>query len=582
MLFSRKTILTTGQKPLYAASRVINASSASASSVFAKCWVHSTNKTSALIRTVRNRAYSTRASNEGPSGGGLNGKGTVALPFYRKLMHAWTQTPTKWYPLPLAVGALLLVAIQYRRKAKRASKEVHVDEHGMEVIRLKGPWQVHVIGALPLRNMSRLWGYVNSLELPVWFRPIGFRLYAFAFGCNLDEIDPPDLTAYPSLGAFFYRKLRPGARPVEPAALVSPADGTVLHFGTVQGTRVEQVKGITYSLDALLGVERPGSPVSVIATTAHEHHRDMSIVDDREFANVNGIDYSLDQLLGAPSGTTTPTEAPSEGEPGAPPKKFGDRVDASVEGEESLKDKLVHDASVALQVGVTPSMETGRRSTFSRNVIVKPGNALFFSVIYLAPGDYHRFHSPTAWVVEKRRHFVGELYSVSPYMAKRLENLFVLNERVALLGRWKHGFFSMVPVGATNVGSIKINFDQVSDLSCFLHLSSFILPLFPNANFQLSISNPRLTPNPLQALRTNVRGPSPPPGTYHEAVYSAASPILNGQPLTPAQEMGGFCLGSTIVLVFEAPADFEFAVEAGQKIKVGQRLGDVPPKIKED
>jgi phosphatidylserine decarboxylase len=56
----------------------------------------------------------------------------------------------------------------------------------------------------------------------------------------------------------------------------------------------------------------------------------------------------------------------------------------------------------------------------------------------------------------------GELFSVSPYMAKRLENLFVLNERVALLGRWRYGFFGMVPVGATNVGSIKINFDQVS------------------------------------------------------------------------------------------------------------------------
>ncbi|KAF7377788.1 Phosphatidylserine decarboxylase proenzyme 1, mitochondrial [Mycena sanguinolenta] len=93
----------------------------------------------------------------------------------------------------------------------------------------------------------------------------------------------------------------------------------------------------------------------------------------------------------------------------------------------------------------------------------------------------------------------------------------------------------MIPVGATNVGSIILNFDL--------------------------------------ALRTNERGKPPPVGTYTEARYAAASPLLRGQPLTPAQEMGGFCLGSTIVLVFEAPVGFEFAVQAGQKIKVGERMG---------
>jgi phosphatidylserine decarboxylase len=391
---------------------------------------------------------------------------------------------------------------------------------------------------------------MNSLELPIWFRPYGIRLYSFAFGCNLDECEPSDLREYASLGAFFYRKLKDGVRPVDKAALVSPADGTVLHFGTIQDLRVEQVKGITYSLDALLGVERAnGTPVHISSS-----QRDMTVVDDHEFANVNGIEYTLDQLIGGNStpGSTTPStpspdlaRAPEPITAGAledaaahpPPRKFGERVDASVAPEAGLQETLVHDASVALEVGAA---ERQKRSTSGKNV--KEGNALFFTVIYLAPGDYHRFHSPTAWVVEKRRHFVGELFSVSPYMAKRLENLFVLNERVALLGRWKHGFFGMVPVGATNVGSIKVNFDQ--------------------------------------ALRTNVRGRRQPPGTYAEAVYSAASPILNGQPLLPAQEMGGFCLGSTIVLVFEAPKNFEFSIVGGQKVKVGQRLGDVPEKAK--
>lgn len=80
----------------------------------------------------------------------------------------------------------------------------------------------------------------------------------------------------------------------------------------------------------------------------------------------------------------------------------------------------------------------------------------------------------------------------------------------------------------------------------------------------------------IKALRTNVgsrRGH--PVGTFTEAVYSAASPILNGQPLIKGEEMGGFCLGSTVVLVFEAPYNFDFFVSAGQKIKVGQKLGDV-------
>lgn len=284
---------------------------------------------------------------------------------------------------------------------------------------------------------------------------------------------------------------------------------------------------------------------------------------DQDFANINDIDYSLGDLLGsgghhlkvpsqAPpgteseeeealftSGSTTPTSISSRSStsstPGSP------KEDASVPTEmfadRSRADSVVHDASVALSMGAE-AIPQGAKIPKSSVSKLREGNGLFFTVIYLAPGDYHRFHSPTAWVVERRRHFAGELFSVSPYIARRLSNLFVLNERVALLGRWRYGFFGMVPVGATNVGSIKINFDQ--------------------------------------ALRTNNRLRPHPAGTYIEAVYSKASSLLRGQPLSAGDEMGGFKLGSTIVLIFEAPKNFTFAVEEGQKIKVGEAIGYIP------
>ena len=97
--------------------------------------------------------------------------------------------------------------------------------------------QVYVIGALPLRNMSRLWGYLNSLELPVWCRPVGFKLYSWIFGCNLEEVEAADLKTYKSLGDFFYRKLKDGTRPAGNTVLVrhiflrAPCIVVISHFG---------------------------------------------------------------------------------------------------------------------------------------------------------------------------------------------------------------------------------------------------------------------------------------------------------------------------------------------------------------
>ena len=61
-------------------------------------------------------------------------------------------------------------------------------------------------------------------------------------------------------------------------------------------------------------------------------------------------------------------------------------------------------------------MEVGLKG-HGNGEILREGNKLYFIVIYLAPGDYHRFHSPTNWVAEARRHFAG-----IPYINKKIDN----------------------------------------------------------------------------------------------------------------------------------------------------------------
>ena len=57
--------------------------------------------------------------------------------------------------------------------------------------------------------------------------------------------------------------------------------------------------------------------------------------------------------------------------------------------------------------------------------------------------------------------FIGELLSVHPSFTEWIPELFSLNERAVYVGEWEHGFFSLIAVGATNVGSIKVHSDQV-------------------------------------------------------------------------------------------------------------------------
>lgn len=401
------------------------------------------------------------------------------------------------------------------------------------------------MSTLPLKAMSRLWGRFNEVTLPTFLRAPGFKLYSWAFGVNLEEVEEKNLRAFPNLAAFFYRTLKPGVRPLDPNpnALLSPADGRILQFGQIEGGDIEQVKGMTYTIDALLGQNSPTPSISsqtsldkLPGRSTHELEGDEELVErDEEFARVNGISYTLPDLLsGATKKRKNSLDRPKDESVAPSPTSVSEVRAELTRDDQSWRDYL------------TP----GSRHT------------LYYAVIYLAPGDYHRFHSPTSWVVERRRHFAGELYSVSPYLQRTLPGLFTLNERVVLLGRWRWGFFSYVPVGATNVGSIKINFDR--------ELRTNSLTTDTEAD---------------RAAEDAAKRGEPYLG-YAEATYEAASPVLRGHALRRGEEMGGFQLGSTIVLVFEAPAaehdesgrhtgGWQWSVEKGQRLKVGQALGHV-------
>lgn len=66
------------------------------------------------------------------------------------------------------------------------------------------------------------------------------------------------------------------------------------------------------------------------------------------------------------------------------------------------------------------------------------------------------------------------------------------------------------------------------------------------------------------------------PGKYIEGAFDELDFIseeTGGKELVRGQQMGAFNLGSTIVLVFEAPRDFEFTVEAGDRLRLGEPIG---------
>jgi phosphatidylserine decarboxylase len=88
-----------------------------------------------------------------------------------------------------------------------------------------------------------------------WLKNALIRGFVGHFHPDLSDAAQPDPLAFESFNAFFTRALRAGARPVDtdPAALVSPVDGSVSQLGRLDGSWLVQAKGHAYTLESLLG-----------------------------------------------------------------------------------------------------------------------------------------------------------------------------------------------------------------------------------------------------------------------------------------------------------------------------------------
>lgn len=85
----------------------------------------------------------------------------------------------------------------------------------------------------------------------------------------------------------------------------------------------------------------------------------------------------------------------------------------------------------------------------------------YFITFYLSPRDYHRVHSPVAGLITDSYYIPGKLWPVNTWSVANIANLYGVNERIVTVIESDFGRVSVVMIGATNVGSIRMSYDDL-------------------------------------------------------------------------------------------------------------------------
>ena len=80
-----------------------------------------------------------------------------------------------------------------------------------------------------------------------------------------------------------------------------------------------------------------------------------------------------------------------------------------------------------------------------------------YYILYLGPGDYHRFHAPQSCTFTSLLHYRGPLKPVAPWYFQYSLKPFSDNERVILYGKSDKNKLVYSAIGALHVGSMVVN-----------------------------------------------------------------------------------------------------------------------------
>ena len=153
-----------------------------------------------------------------------------------------------------------------------------------------------------------------------------------------------------------------------------------------------------------------------------------------------------------------------------------------------------------------------------------------YAVLYLAPPDYHRVHSPIQGRIAALDYRPGKLWPVFAAATRKVDELFGRNERLVFHMDTAAGRIAYVMVGAFGVGRIGNVFDE------------------------------QIT-NTGKALESRTLEPAP--------------EVARGG------EMGRFELGSTVILLTE-PGRVSWTMELGQVLRMGRPIASIHPRPSAD